>query len=81
MNGSIRDDVVSAVVEVCGIEAAQLQDSADLESLNIDSLDLIEVAMLIEEKYPVELSGDHFEGVTTFGETVAVIERQALAQS
>ncbi|MDJ0770840.1 MAG: phosphopantetheine-binding protein [Ilumatobacter sp.] len=72
---SCRPDVVDAVVEVTGLDAAELHDAATLESLDIDSLDLIEVAMIVEERRGVEVAGDDFEGVTTFGGAVAVFDR------
>ena len=76
----MRSDVVRAVEEVCGIGAADLVDDADLETRGIDSLDLIEIGMILEEQHGIALASEQFESVTTFGETVAVIERQKAAQ-
>ena len=74
MSTQWRGEVVDAVVEVCGITPDVLVDDADLDTIGIDSLDLIEVGMIIEERHDVQLSGDDFEGVTTFGGAVGVFE-------
>ena len=70
-----RSDVVAAVIEVTGLNEGQLIDDADLETLGIDSLDLIEVGMIIEERHDVQLSGEDFEGVTTFSGAVGVFDK------
>ncbi len=67
---SCRSDVIAAVLEVCGLESVVLVDDADLETLGIDSLDLIEIGMIMEERHDVQMSSDDFADVTTFGEVV-----------
>lgn len=81
MNLSCRRDVVAAVVEICGIEPDTLVDDAGLETLGIDSLDLIEIAMVIEEQHGLIIDGAEFEGVSTFGDAVAMFDRLFLARS
>jgi acyl carrier protein len=71
----LRSDVVSAVSEVCGVAAEDLRDDATLDELEIDSLDLIEVGMIMEEKHDIRVSTDDFHDVSTFGEAVAVFDR------
>lgn len=70
-----RSDVVDAVEVVCGLAPDDVDDHATLESLGVDSLDLIEIAMIVEERYPIEPQGEDFEGVTTFGAAVATFDR------
>jgi acyl carrier protein len=72
---SCRSDVVNAFVEVCGVPADELSDDANLESLEIESLDLIEVAMIMEEKCGAQVNADDFEEVSTFADAVAVFAR------
>jgi acyl carrier protein len=72
---TVRDDVAGAVMEVCGVEADDLQDDAALDSLEVDSLDLIEVGMIMEAKHGIRVSSDDFEDVATFGDAVAVFDR------
>ena len=75
MRATCRNDVVEAVVEICGIAPEFLVDDADLEALQIDSLDLIEIGMIFEERHDARLSSEDFDGVTTFGGAVAVFDR------
>ena len=63
------------MVEVCGVDAVDLRDDATLDDLEIDSLDLIEVGMIMEEKHEIRVSADDFEDVSTFGDAVAVFDR------
>jgi len=74
MSVTCRSDVVDAVVEVCGVDATLLVDDADLSSLEIDSLDLIEIGMIIEEKYDTTLDSQMFQDITTFGQAVAMFD-------
>lgn len=76
-----RSAVVAAVIEVCGTDESNLVDDATLESLEIDSLDLLEVGMIVEENLGVIVEVEEFDGVGTLGETVAVFERLARANS
>jgi acyl carrier protein len=71
---STRDVVLEALLEVCGLRGP-IDDPARLEDLGIDSLAVIEVGMIVEERLGVVLDADDFEGVTTFGEVVAVFHR------
>lgn len=71
----LQSTVVDAVVEVCGIEANSLVADATLSELGVDSLDLLEVAMIVEDETGIVVQAEDFEGVETFGAAVAVFER------
>ena len=81
MNATCRSDVVDAVVEVCGVKAELLVDDADLDSLNIDSLDLIEIGMIVEEQHNTTIDSQVFAEVTTFGQAVAAFDQSIAAGS
>jgi acyl carrier protein len=66
--------VYDALLEVCGL-SGPIDDAARLEDLGIDSLAVIEVGMIVEERLGVVLDANDFEGVATFGEVVAVFHR------
>ena len=70
-----RRVVVNAVVEVCGTDEGRLIDNATLQDLAIDSLDLLEVAMIVEEELGVVVEAEDFEDVETLGQTVAVFSQ------
>ena len=72
---STRRIVVDAVVEVCGTEESRLVDTATLQDLGIDSLDLLEIGMIVERELDTIVDAEDFDGVGTVGETVQVFDR------
>lgn len=72
---SVRNLVVEAIVEVCDLDPSTLEDDAGLGDLGIDSLDLLEVAMIVESESGLVVQAEDFDGVETFGAAVAVFER------
>ncbi len=78
---SCKRDVIDAVVEVTGLDPERITDEATLEELEVDSLDLIEIGMIIEQAHGIEVNGDDLEGVVTFGDAVAAFDRALAARS
>ncbi len=72
---SLRPTVVAALDEVCGLDADSLVDGATLGDLGIDSLDLLEVAMIVEQETGVVVQAEDFDGVETLAAAVAVFDR------
>ncbi|HEY6779541.1 MAG TPA: acyl carrier protein [Thermoleophilaceae bacterium] len=71
-----RDQVeerVTAALEEFGAEPDQIKPEAEFESLDIDSLDLVELAQIVEDDYGVQLKGEDMEGVTTVGQAVDLV--------
>jgi acyl carrier protein len=62
-----RDEIerrVTAALEEFGAEPDQIGPDAQFEALDVDSLDLVELAQIVEEDYGVQLKGEDMEGVT-----------------
>ena len=53
----VEKTIYDGLVEL-GTERAGLSREATLESLDVDSLDLVELAQIVEEEFGVELRGD-----------------------
>jgi len=53
------------VVDVLSVEEAQVVADATFESLDADSLDLVELVMALEEEFDVNVEEEELEGVTT----------------
>lgn len=77
-------DVVSAVEErfyeemqSFGYDASELVREAQLEELDVDSLDVAELAQLFNEEYGMSLHPRDFRGLTTIGEVLDVISSRA----
>ena len=60
-------------LEEFGAEPDQINPDATFESLDIDSLDLVELAQIVEDEYGVELKGDDMEGVKTVRQAVDLV--------
>ena len=76
MSTATRDAVSRKVVETLasfGPAIDDLRPEATLEELDIDSLDIAELAQVVEDEYGVEISGDDAAGVTTVGDTIGLV--------
>lgn len=76
------DQVEARVVEALasfGPDAGQITRGATFEELDVDSLDLVELAQIVEDEYGVVLSGDDMKGLKTVGDAVDLITARASA--
>jgi acyl carrier protein len=76
MPTATRDAVSRKVVETLasfGPPIGDLKPEATLEALDIDSLDIAELAQVVEDEYGVEISGDDAAGVATVGDTIDLV--------
>jgi acyl carrier protein len=56
-----------------GPERSEVTREATLESLDVDSLDLVELAQIVEEDFGVRLEPSDLEHVATVGDAIDVI--------
>lgn len=56
-----------------GAPPGSLTRDTELETINIDSLDLIEVGQMVEDEYGIELEGQDVQDIKTVGEVVDMI--------
>jgi acyl carrier protein len=71
----VGEVVKGAILEVCGVDASEFVMSTRLADAGIDSLDLIEISMIVEERFNVHVEPERFEGVGTLGEAIAVFRQ------
>jgi acyl carrier protein len=77
-NDEIFQNVVAAIVEINpDLEAGQIKTETLFEDIDIDSLDLVEIAQILGDKYDVELKSDSLDETKTVGDAVALIGREA----
>ena len=67
----IRDLIVE---EVGGDEEQVTMDASFKNDLNIDSLDLFEMVMTLEEEFDVEIPSEDLENIDTVGDLINYIE-------
>jgi len=76
MPTATRDAVSRKVVETLaafGPAIDDLKPEATLAELDIDSLDIAELAQVVEDEFGVEISGDDAAGVATVGDTIDLV--------
>ena len=76
---NVEKTIYDGLVEL-GTEREQLSREASLEDLDIDSLDLVELAQIVEDEFGVELRGDDVKDVKTVGDVIDLVMNQ-LAES
>jgi acyl carrier protein len=64
---------VFEALEEFGAESDAIGPDAEFESLDIDSLDLVELAQIVEDEYGVQLKGEDMEGVKSVRQAVDLV--------
>jgi acyl carrier protein len=68
----VEQVVVDSLVSF-GAERSEIDREATFEALDVDSLDLAELAQIVEERFGVELRGSDVANVKTVGDAVTLI--------
>jgi acyl carrier protein len=80
MTTKVSDEAVEKVIfsglEEVGAEG-EITRSATLEDLDLDSLDLVEVAQIVEDEFGVELDGDSVKDVRTVDDVIQLVVKRA----
>lgn len=75
-SSEILENVVAAIVEINpDLEASAIALETPFEDIDIDSLDLVEIAQILGDKYDVELKSDELDEGAKVGDAVALIAR------
>ena len=64
---------VFQALEEFGAEPGQIGPDAEFEALDVDSLDLVELAQIVEDEYGVQLKGEDMEGIKTVRQAVDLV--------
>jgi acyl carrier protein len=60
-----------------GPDPSQITREATFEELDVDSLDLVELAQIVEDEYGVVLKGEDMKELKTVGDAVDLIAERA----
>ncbi len=74
------EQVENRVIETLasfGPDQSQITRSATFEELDIDSLDLVELAQVVEDEYGVVLKGEDMKDLKTVGDSIDLIVERA----
>jgi acyl carrier protein len=72
----IQERVVEALVSF-GAERDEITPDATFESLDVDSLDLVEMAQIVEEEYGVQMREEDMKDLRTVGQAVDFVADRA----
>lgn len=61
---------ISDALETVGADSGQIRLDARLEALDVDSLDLVEIAQVVEDEYGVDIRGEDARRFETVGDAV-----------
>jgi acyl carrier protein len=76
MSTATRDVVARKVIETLASFGPAIEDvtpDATLEELDIDSLDVAELAQVVEDEYGAQITGDDAANVTTVGDCIDLV--------
>ena len=71
----IEKKVIEIICEQLSVEESQVtRDAKFQETLNADSLDIVELIMAFEEAFDIEIPDEKAEGIRTVGDAIDYIE-------
>lgn len=77
----MKSKLIEVLAEEFEVDATNIEPSDPLmETLGLDSLDMIDVAVLIEKNFGVVLSQDDFREMVTFEDFFGLIEKKTAAK-
>jgi acyl carrier protein len=71
---SLDDELLDLIAEEALIDRAKLVRGATLESIGLDSVDLVSVVFAVEEKYHIEIAEDAFAKTGNLGDFLDTLE-------
>jgi len=71
------ETTVFEALETFGAEPTAINREAGFEELDVDSLDLAELAQIVEDKYGVSITSDDMKSIKTVGDVLDLIAARA----
>ena len=73
---TVFDEVRTLAAEHLDKDLREITPESTFKDLGADSLDIVELVMVLEEKFGIEIPDEDTEGITTIGQIVAYIEER-----
>lgn len=70
----IRERLKELAVENLDLNPSEIDFDSKISDLDIDSIDLVDFIMVIEDEYSVEFSDEELDEIETLADIVSVIE-------
>lgn len=82
---SSTEDIYGTFTEILtgtfGVPDEDIEPDASFESLSLDSLDLVELTLVVEEELGVKIEDEELEDIRTVQDAVDAVERKAGASA
>lgn len=70
----MKDKILEIISEECNINIYELDDdSSFIEDLGLDSIQLMELVMILEEEFEIEMDEDDITSIETIGDVIEYI--------
>ncbi len=73
---AVEEKVVETIAEL-GPDRSEITRDATFESLDIDSLDLVEMSQVVDEEFGVQVKGEDAQQMKTVGDAIDFIVARA----
>ena len=75
---AIEPRVIEIVAEELSVEKDKIRrETTFIQDMGADSLDIVELVMALEEEFDINIPDDQAEKITTVGEAIDHIEKEA----
>jgi len=75
MSESIESRVIKCISEQSGLQKSLIRPSSLLNRLQLDSLDILESVMIIEDEFEIEISDDDVDEFSTVQDMINCVTR------
>jgi acyl carrier protein len=73
----IQDKVIKIVSEATKVDASNIQATTSfIDDLNLDSLDMVEMMMKMEEEFGIEIPEDETENLKTIADVTSYLQNK-----
>ena len=73
---AVEAKVIETIVEFAP-DAGEVTRTTTFEAIDVDSLDLVELAQVIEDEFGIALKGDDVKDIKTVGEAIDLVVSRA----
>ena len=73
--GDITERVVSVIADVLECDPGEVDTSASLESLGMDSLDAVQLVMELEDEFDISIEDEDAEKILTIDDIVRYVKK------
>ena len=72
---NIKDRLFKLMAEQVGKPLSAITLESTFEDLEADSLDVVEIALAVEDEYNIEIPDDSAEDIKTVGDIINIVEK------